>query len=188
MLTYNLVRTGPSALPGLENLQEQHQSLISMLSMWRANDDLTSRLVYFLSHEYTEANLRFSNLKGLDRKRVAALRRAAAESDFSVFLCNVERSISGAVEDNAYDGYRSRWEQNDKDSYHVIEDVFEEELKLAQVVRPDDSVFLTDVGIELEDIVQDNPFEDREADDEDYGMSVPCTAQGISVAATAIMC
>ena len=173
VLTFNLVYTGQSVLPGLDTQVEHHQTLKTILSKWNANDDfLPQHMIYLLAHEYTQANLRLDHLKGADRHRVDTLVSAAMATEFEVMLCLVEREIQGGVEDgdDAYGGYGGwgGYGSRMSDENHTITDVQEESLTMTRVVRLDGTMFLHDVEIEEDDIVQRNPFDGRDADNEDY--------------------
>jgi hypothetical protein len=157
-LTYNLVHTGTTAPPVLEDLTEQHKTLTSTLKGWTRNDGLPERVVYLLEHEYTEANLGLNQLKRLDRKRVDALLGAADEVGFALFLCTVEKSISGGVDEDDY-GYESN---------HVIVDVLDESLKLTRVMKLDGAVVARDIDIQTCEFVQEDAWKDRAVDEEHF--------------------
>ena len=179
VLAFDLVYTGPSSLPVPESLNEQHQALTSLLSRWE-EDQKSSQLLYFLDNVYTEANLRFGNLTGRDRKLVTALTKAAAETDFSIFLCSVARSIEGPAIQSEYERFGLSVAQGDgKDPqagrHHGISEIYDEDLKLTQVLRLDDTILAERVRIGAKDIVQEDYFEGREADSESYRMpSLAC--------------
>lgn len=146
---------------------------MSTFHSWKSGIDshLAERLIYLLEHKYTEMNLRLEHLKGADRIRVGSLLSAAEQSGFALLLCNVEKSGSGSVEDDG--PYRShRWELNDddddEDAPHIIEEVFDETLKLTRVVQLDGSTLSKNVDIDIDDVIQADPFEDRDCDDEDF--------------------
>lgn len=107
-LTYNLVHTGPSTLPTFAKPAQQQCALGSVLSNWlsawnkMADDDQTevwmpNHVIYPLEHEYTEVNLRLDHLKGQDRKRVSTLASLGREIGFTCYLCMVEKTIRGPV-------------------------------------------------------------------------------------------
>jgi hypothetical protein len=144
-----------------------------------------SFLAYMLEHEYTDANLQFTQLKGKDLLKVSFLKEA---NDFSVYLANLEKIVNVSCEEpGAYAcGYDAE-EEDDCDSdgsgsnsnasnsesfklsddYHEITNVFEEHLQLTRVVQLDGSELAEDILIKESDIVQRKPFA-RNPDEEDY--------------------
>lgn len=175
-LTYDLVHTGLSAAPALQDLESQRNDSLSIFSRWKSgvtDEELSDRLIYLLDHKYTEANLRFSQLKVADRHRIALLSSAAGDTDFELFLYDVEKMINGSVEEGGYRYHRrGRWGcYNDyEDEYegpHIMEDVFDESCEPTRVARLSGSSFARNVPVEVEEIIQADPF-DRDFDDEDY--------------------
>lgn len=136
VLTFNLVHIGSSPTPALQDLVAQQEALTRILTKWKANratHELPDHLTGLLSHEYPETNLRFDHLKGADRKRVGLLAAAASDAGFALFLCNVEKSVFGSVEDQGYGYDRYGWDDEEEDEderHHFVDDVIEETLKL----------------------------------------------------------
>lgn len=170
VLTYNLVHKGPSATPGLNNQGAQHKAWKSALSWWDAEDQsLPDHLIYMLEHQYTELNLTVGHLKASDRERASALANAASEAGFEVFLCQVERKVSGSAEDDGdHWGYNPVFSHGRGDDKHDLIDISEDSLRLTKVVRLDGTSFLKNVKIRPADIVQTDPFEGKDIDEEDY--------------------
>lgn len=166
-LTFNLVHRGPSGIPNLKSGNVQHEILKNVLSKWRLNrDSLQDHLVYMLKHEYTDANLTLSHLKSQDYHQASALANAAREVGYEMFLCNIERRISGSADDDEW-GY-SPYSRGSSSGPHQIIEVSEDMIKLTKVVHPDGTAYLKNVEIKEADFVQADPFKGRDADDEDY--------------------
>lgn len=186
------MHTGPSVAPVFHRLQAQHSTLVSAFSSLkdaRSTANPIERLIYLLEHKYNETNLRLDRLKGIDRNRVGALAKAAEESGFALFLCNVERSVWGTVQDGglSYVRYKRRgpdeddYNTDEEDMFHTIDEVIEETLEVKHVIGLDGTFFAKAVNFGLEDIIQSEPYEDREYDDEEYegcdGSYGPTTTQ-----------
>ncbi|KAK5121267.1 hypothetical protein LTR85_005433 [Meristemomyces frigidus] len=165
VLTYNLVNTGPSAVPDLADHAKHSMAMRSTLCRWLASLEMLDErdesewvpdhLIYLLEHEYTEANLSFSHLKGNDRKRVAAVAGLLDETDMMCYLCTVEMKVYGAVASDGVGGRPARYldEESDDDGIHQIEEVHDEDA----------------LAIDMDNIVQPEPFERRNPDEEEFG-------------------
>lgn len=166
VLTYNLVHTGPSVMPGLglKDQEKQSDALRTILSRWSTDGDMHEYLVYILDHEYTDANLRLDHLKGEDRKRIGALARVCHETDFVLYFSLLEKTVSGSVEDGGY-GYGGSYGGG---GTHEIDEVYDESLSLTKVFELDGTELATSLRIHEDAIVQESPFEDRDPDDEDF--------------------
>ncbi|MDA8021320.1 MAG: 2OG-Fe(II) oxygenase [Thermoanaerobaculia bacterium] len=117
-------------------------------------DELPTRLILLLDHEYTERGLSWDRLKGADAPRVEALRAAAEEIDCEMVLGLVEvRETWGCIEpgwDRRSYGRRRSWQWDDGwdevDSIHTDPDGFEltelhdDELTLDRWLQPDGAV------------------------------------------------
>lgn len=131
----------------------------------------TRRLIYRLSHKYTQANLSFEQLKGSDRIRAKALNSAAASTGFLVYLCNLEKFVSGGTGDvRPYRGYR-KWgwydDDSDEEGHHDIDDVIDESLELTYVATLAGEPFANRLLLnEDAEIVQEDAFE-RDTDSEE---------------------
>ena len=117
-------------------------------------DELPTRLVFLLDHEYTERGLSWNRLKGADAPRVQALRAAAGEIDCEMVLGLVEvRETWGCMEpgwDRRGYGRRRSWHwddgwdevesvHTDPDGYELTE-LHDDELTLDRWLLPDGAV------------------------------------------------
>lgn len=145
-LTFNLVLKPGQAWDGeptavdeaLPQALAAYFSTPRPVSRWREErgdppDPPPDRFVFLLDHEYTEAGLRWQQLKGIDRTRVQELRSAAEAVDCNVALAQVTVHESWhCMEPYEPYGYgRSRYR-----SWHSGEDGWEEEA--ATRTDPDD--------------------------------------------------
>jgi 2OG-Fe(II) oxygenase superfamily len=173
VLTYNLIHR-PSAMR--LNQGSPSTRLISLLESWAVlckevfptsdqpvewlEDEYTcpTAFVYMLDHEYTNAELSFTRLKGADQERVAEVRKACEKTGFSLFLASVVKSQTGSVDAYGYE------DDSDYDGPpRKIYDIEESSLVLSRVVEPEDLTFAEDVDIQVDDddiFVQEDPFHD----------------------------
>lgn len=91
VLTYNLIKdkyTFPQSASGLDARTRRFQAV---LDSWSTRSPIADFLCYALDHQYTDASLKLSNLKGHDHARVRTVQDACrANGDFYVFLANLE--------------------------------------------------------------------------------------------------
>lgn len=160
------------------------------------SDACPSFLAYILGHKYTDANLRSDHLKGKDAHQFRALQAACQDHGMLLFLANLEHSKGGSCDESydAYDHYGGRrgyhWkddddeedEEEDEDDedcseggsssselgeYHELQEVFDTSVTLRTFYRPNGQQLASGIPINVEDIVQDDPF-DRAPDKENY--------------------
>ncbi|KAL9594089.1 MAG: hypothetical protein Q9219_007223 [cf. Caloplaca sp. 3 TL-2023] len=95
VLTYNLINQSQNA-PQSASIQDQRvKELTQALTRWEDLDDDTHYLVYPLSHQYSDQNLKLAQLKGGDRDRVHHVTQACAANDGHYsFLCNMEMCVT----------------------------------------------------------------------------------------------
>ncbi len=89
VLTYNLLLDEAKSGSAIDPDPELVTDLARCLQEHFAAVDGPNRLVYLLDHEYTPRGLGFSSLKGVDARRVPALRAAADRADCEVALALV---------------------------------------------------------------------------------------------------
>ena len=166
-LTYNLIRTGPAVVQSATDIQREKTKLKETLAIWRSDGDLPKVQAYMLDHDYTEANLKYDSMKGLDRLRVRCLKEMCAETGFCLYLAQMEYSVSGDAEDEAYVYSNPRGVEihplGEGDNYQ--EQV--QQLELSTVFDLDGRLVARSVNFYEEDIVQPNPFADRDPDAEE---------------------
>ncbi|KAH6963707.1 hypothetical protein DER45DRAFT_610045 [Fusarium avenaceum] len=133
---------------------------------------------HVLDHEYTEANTSYAALKGADLARVGALRQACNGLPVTLFLALIEKEEMGDVEfdpcDLQYD-YRGAMgeyddeEDEDDTSYHHISEVYETHHKLKTVRDLEGVVVASEMGIEEDDMLDPDAFEDMVGEEEYEG-------------------
>jgi len=176
MLTYNLVYTGPVALTDLVSATQRVSQLRSTLSCWvhtwssaairDVHINLPSHLVYLLEYDYTETDLGFDQLEGTDRQRVAALTDMLEQTKTACYLCTMEKKVYGGMADlEDYDGYYPP--AADNDDHHDIDDVYDEELCFTHMIELDGTLIASYINIKMKDLVQPNPFEGRDPNEEE---------------------
>ena len=175
-MTYNLIHDTSRTPCRAADSGEHQLKLNDALHVWQVaykKNPYYWPLAYQLGHRYTEANLRLSQLKGLDHVKAQCLQRACQEQGFSFFLANIEQTVEGDCDYEEYRGYGygGRYYDSDatdaNDRYHSITNELERSIELETVVRTDGSVFATGVHFEEGNILQENTSE-REPDEEDY--------------------
>lgn len=167
-LTSNLIITGPTAVQSATDTQSEKTKLEERLASWRSDEDVPNIQAYMLGHDYTEANLKYDLMKGLDRLRARCLKEMCAEAGFCFYLAQMEYSVSGETEyeDCCYTtqrgvGIHPLAEGGDYQEPEAF-------LRLSTVFDLDGGLVVRSVNFAEEDIVQPNPFADRDPDDEEW--------------------
>lgn len=162
VVTYNIVQTSAN-LPkqSAAHLADQADQLGRALKLWRRNYlETNPHSIYILEHKYTSTSLKLASLKGRDQAVGAHLQQVCSANGFYLFLAAMERSVT--EENDYYDG-------EDK----------EDDLCLRDIVTPSGISIGTKLEIEMDDILQQDPFErdpDAESDGEFTGNeSAPAT-------------
>lgn len=123
---------------------------------------------YMLDHDYPEANLNYDWMKGLDRIRARCLKEMCAETGFCFYFAQMGYSVSGNAEDEVCVDPTQRGVGNppfvERDSHREQE----QWLALTSVFELDGSLVARSVRFDKEDIVQLDPFADRDPDDEEW--------------------
>ncbi|MCC6812236.1 MAG: 2OG-Fe(II) oxygenase [Deltaproteobacteria bacterium] len=96
-LVFNLVRSGPDRITA-PDYRPQIGSAERLLRAWSASDDGPTKLVYPLAHQYSQAGLSASDLKGEDAAVTSVLLEAARRSDCEASLGIVSLVESGSAE------------------------------------------------------------------------------------------
>ena len=166
VLTYNLLHKNDDYRSHPTILDDHKSNLSNVLAEWQAGldgDEVScSKLVYLLEHQYSEANIGMSRLKGQDQDRARLLIEAAQQNEFCVFLAHFQHSVTGGCEDS-----ESGW-AGGSGVTHEIWDEYDPEWKLTKVFMPDGQHLADELDIDEDDIVQSPDFEDAEPDDEDF--------------------
>lgn len=185
VLTFNLVMLEPerTALPAAE-LMLQQPLLQRALKAWTYHGDPEKDLLFALDHKYTEASLKASSLKTVDRARMTALQRYAEQFRYDIFLATMEHYRHGQAEDDSdpYERgtmYGCDWDEDEReyddhgyggygDGPHGIDEVFESETKLKHVVDLKGFPLLKDVDVKEEQVINLDPYDEREPDRHEY--------------------
>lgn len=151
------------------------ERLSRLMSNWSAayngeEDDVPELLTYKLEHQYTNANLSFSALKGHDREVAKHLKAACSETGSHFYLADLEKCVIGDVDDEYQsDDFYGYGDKDDSDGHHTIVDVHESNIELPRVVDLNGVKIAEGIRIDEEQLIPDDIFdEDREPDDEDY--------------------
>ncbi|THY89047.1 hypothetical protein D6C92_07375 [Aureobasidium pullulans] len=171
VLTYNLVQTD---FEQFNSAASADRKLRAIFTEWNNTIEEeggeTDKTIYQLDHKYTDASIRLNSLKGADLLRAQRLFSVCDQVGFTLYLASLEKQVHGSAESNN-NGYYDRYDDDEEGSdgeFHAIEDVIDETLKLTRVVDTDGNVIATDLDIEEDDIVQPDPYEDRDPDEDSY--------------------
>ncbi|XP_037042701.1 uncharacterized protein LOC119079025 isoform X2 [Bradysia coprophila] len=97
-LVYNLVTTETDAsreLPTAPMVSDVEMQMASVCTEWRNTNTGPVKIVYGLSHKYTERSLSFTNLKSTDRSVANALIKFAKHHSLVVLLGTLEKTWEG---------------------------------------------------------------------------------------------
>lgn len=174
VLTFNLTADPQGARPSAKMNFDAHDGLRRLLKQWQSDissskDSSCDRVIHLLAHEYTEQGLRLQSLKGRDLDVVRALCEACSATGILCFLASCEKEVYGSCEENF--GYSSRFRNYGSEytnDYHKIVDVCDTSLRLNRIVDMNGKLVAENVDINEEDFLEENPFEDKTPDDEDY--------------------
>jgi hypothetical protein len=105
-LSYNLIHTTDSLRPSLTMEKAAADRLRHTFLSWKQNVDLAApeKLLYLLEHEYTQASLSASAMKGKDAHVLSLLSGLADEVGFNLGLASVEHTVIGGAEGDVWDG------------------------------------------------------------------------------------
>lgn len=98
-LVYNLIATD-AEIPFAPQNHALEQELIRLLQNWNGS----SKIVYALTHKYSEANLSFKNLKTTDKIVANILQRASSACELNILLALFEKECTGDDSDGDFDG------------------------------------------------------------------------------------
>ncbi|KAF9885296.1 hypothetical protein FE257_013013 [Aspergillus nanangensis] len=189
VLVYNLIhRPSAALLPFRSNKSESLTNLLKSwavgakrpgqyLDGWHKSDFCEAcppALIYVLEHQYTEAQLSFARLKGVDRQRLAELQNACQKADFVILLANIEKNVTGGVDESKrgdYGGYYGGYDDSpsvNSDGVHSIQDIIECSLELSHVVNSQDQVVGTHVPF-VEKMLVPADVLNRSPDEEEFG-------------------
>ncbi|KAG9550460.1 hypothetical protein KCU71_g10534, partial [Aureobasidium melanogenum] len=179
VLTYNLVQTEFEHLNSTASAEQNFRGIFTEWNKINKNGSgEADRIIYQLDHKYTDASIRLQTLKGSDLLKSQLLFSVGNQMGYALYLASLEKQVHYSAE-SGYHGYRSRYDDEEEGGsdgeVHAIEDVLEESLTLTRVVDPDGLVVITDLAIEEEDILQEEPYEDCDPDEHEYYISETIT-------------
>ncbi|KAF7302128.1 hypothetical protein MIND_00779600 [Mycena indigotica] len=110
VLAYNIMHT-TSIRPTLSSsTTDAIDKLRKIFHSWNTSKSSPDQISYLLEHQYSQANLSASALKGVDAHIVAVLNSLAREMGFGLGLANLELTMNGeAADTNPYPQKRRRW-------------------------------------------------------------------------------
>ncbi len=181
VLVYNLIQRSIGPIQSAATLAKEKKELSSILASWsrgfaKESSEAPEFLAYQLDHEYTDASLCFQSLKGLDKVKAEYLREICPQVGVGFYLASMERTEYGPCEDDyqehgygyGYDEYEEDEEEiGNSGANHTLEEVLQESIQLKRMIDLDGSLIARDISIEVEDIVQEEPFA-RDPDKEDF--------------------
>jgi predicted 2-oxoglutarate/Fe(II)-dependent dioxygenase YbiX len=174
-LIYNLIRKGKGSALRPPSYEAETARAKALLEEWgnsktAPEDGVPEKVVYPLEHAYSQAELDFANLKGVDAAVAALLKSAAPQAGCDLHLALVSIEESGSAE---YSGsYRSRYrgydDDDDNDEFEVGEVTDRSEL-LTEWRRADrEPVALGEIPIEEGEVSPPDALEDMEPDEEHF--------------------
>lgn len=169
-LIYNLVRKGNVDLPQPPDHEAERQRAAALLRGWTESPGTgakPSKLIYPLEHAYTEAELGFPALKGVDAAVAAVMVEAACQAECDLYLAMVSVSESGYAEHLGGWGWRSRY-GNETDEFEVGEVTDScttlEEWRSTDGSRPE----LPELPFTLDELSPPDVFDDSEPDELEF--------------------
>ncbi|KAE9375131.1 hypothetical protein N431DRAFT_555630 [Stipitochalara longipes BDJ] len=157
VLTYNLVHStlGPDVLRADSN--KSMAKLDLLFSYWKENiEEETSMLAYLLEDDVKDEKLSYSELEGNNLQVVTYLRQAAEKYGFCLYLANMKRSIEAEGDDD----YDDRFYEREIDQSQA-------ESILKRVVELDGTEIAKGMEFGDEMLIEEEPFEGVEPDDEE---------------------
>ncbi|KAI1127698.1 hypothetical protein F5Y10DRAFT_189366 [Nemania abortiva] len=154
--------------------QQENKLLHDILELWargrRADDP---RVFYHaLGYKYAQGNLSLADLKLRDRACAEQLLDASRDRGFEIFLATLERKdVDDTTEDNDYgdDYYHYRncygLDEDDDEYPYATARGTRSRLRAKTVYDLSGNEILSSITIEDRDILQDDPFEDRDRKD-----------------------
>ena len=139
MLTYNLVRTQSGGPNSAQVVIDEKEGLQSILQAWNyksAADQINLReVIYFLEHQYSQANLSFDLLKGHDAILGRVVTAVCEEEDMTPLLATMSS--------------KDMYNQDNEDEEH------EYEYKLENLTLLDSKIILHSASMKLDELIQE---------------------------------
>ncbi|UKZ88872.1 uncharacterized protein TrAFT101_004602 [Trichoderma asperellum] len=176
VLTYNLALdlTGPDPSASLQRFETRalHRTLKQWLSVAGVSRERNC-VYHVLDHDYTEANISLKALKARDLAQVHVLKEMSSELAVDVFLALLEKEEMGSCESNTWDRRYSKFSyygyDDDESNYHSLDEVFETKYAVKTLVDLEGHVVTQGLHLNGDDILQENCFENLEAEEEYEG-------------------
>ncbi|KZV95593.1 hypothetical protein EXIGLDRAFT_644081 [Exidia glandulosa HHB12029] len=166
-LSYNLVHTTTSLRPSLADNTSSFSKLRHIMLSWKQGEevaDFPDKIVYELDHQYSQANLSASALKGSDAHTVAVVDQVAKELGICMGLAQLELHINGGPDMDGDDSYYGRPSFNyydgpgDNDYSNVrMSEVYDRNISVKNLVDLDGK--LLDKSIDVDDEMESIPRE-----------------------------
>ncbi|WP_295888192.1 2OG-Fe(II) oxygenase [uncultured Thiohalocapsa sp.] len=164
-LIYNLVRPNGEPLPQPPDYDQERAQLAALLRRWPQADPAAEqphKLIYPLEHSYTEAELGFAGLKGVDAAVAAVMLGAAEDADCDLQLAMVTIGESGWAEYTG-GGY---WRDDDAFEIGEVLDTWQE---LHTWRLPDDAALdMAPLPFEDGEVCPPNAFADKDDVEPDF--------------------
>ena len=123
--------------------------------------EMPKSLAFLLEHKYTDASLRYANLKGHDHQVASYLRKICDETGFCFYLASFRREVFGGCDDNGpFEKKRVR--------FHELIEEIDRETYLTRIVDLEGTEIDINLQIDDEILIQECPFDKVDPDDEEY--------------------
>ena len=173
-LIYNLLREDGKAQPAPPSYSNEQARVAEVLRGWAAGkaiagDASPEKLIYPLEHAYSQAELAFAALKGVDANIAGIALAAADEADCDVQLALVSIEESGSAEYGGYyDSRRKRryYDDDDEDNEDFeIGEICDRHLRLTDWQKPSgERSLFTELPFEETELCPLDAFEGLEPD------------------------
>ncbi len=171
MLEYDLILPSSTRVPPLPRFLKQKGELRDLLATWsndvekdKAAQDSTfpTLLVHLCDSHYTSKSLSLNVLQDNDRRRATYLKDLCSEIDMGLYIADLERIRCGYC-------LSTPPSNSDEDDHHSIDEEHEDDTTLTRIVDLDGNEVARSVWLVLQEhIVQSEPFDDDDPDDEDF--------------------
>lgn len=108
-LSYNLIHTTQSLRPALSMNKTFTDKVRAVLTAWNEHlekgSHVPEKLLYLLDHQYSQANLRASALKGSDDRKIGLLETVANDLGFRLGLASIVCHLEGLSDDTGYSSH-----------------------------------------------------------------------------------
>jgi hypothetical protein len=126
-----------------------------LFSYWKENvEEETSALAYLLKVKLKDGNLPYNELQGQDLQVVNYLRQVGGKYGFCIYLASLKRSIEVSEDDDDF------FHEREMDQDDAIS-------SLTRVIELDGTEVAKGMDFEDDMLIQEEPFEDVEPDDEE---------------------